>query len=76
MFLQAVAAGEVDFQEELGSAMIISRVVGILEEAAVMAGMNIEGRVNFQGDQKVQLDVLERDEGITMETGEVVIKAV
>ena len=62
IFLQLVAVGEVDFlQEEVGSAMIVSRVVGALAEAGVMAGVNSEVWVNFQGDQKVPVLVMERD---------------
>lgn len=71
----AVGVGEVGFlQEELGSAVIVSRVVGTLVEAGVMEGMNSEVKASFQGDQKVQVDEMETDEQIRMEIEEVVLK--
>lgn len=67
--------GEVGFlQEELGSAVIVSRVVGTLVGAGVMEGMNSEVKAIFQGDRKVQVDEMERDERIRMEAEEVVSK--
>lgn len=74
---QLVAVAEVGLhQEELGSAATVSRVAGTLVVAGVMEGMNSEVRVSFQGDQKVQAGVTERDERIKMEIEEAVIKAV
>lgn len=47
-------------QEEVGSGVTVSRAVGTLVVAGVMAGMNSETRVNIQGDPGVQVDAMER----------------
>lgn len=60
-FLQLATVGEGGIlQEEVGSGVTVSRAVGTLVVAGVMAGMNSETRVNFQGDPGVQVDATER----------------
>jgi hypothetical protein len=60
-FLQLAAVGEGDFlREEVGSGVTVSRAVGTLVAAGVMAGVNSETRVSFQGDPGVQVDAMER----------------
>lgn len=47
-------------QDEVDFGVTVSRTVGILVVAEVMAGMNSETRVSFQADQGVQLVAMER----------------
>ncbi len=62
--------------------MTVSRAVGTLVVAGVIAGMNSETRVNFQGDPGVQVDATERVnsgsvrmavEGVGVKVGTVVL---
>lgn len=47
-------------QEGVDFEVTVSRAVGTLVVAEVMAGMNLETRVSFQGDRGVQLVAMER----------------